>query len=42
MDDKATATPTVGKTVNSWYSLGTTQKAILLIGPSHTGKTTFA
>jgi septin family protein len=38
MDDKAT----VGKTINSWHSLSITRQAILLIGPSHTGRTTLA
>lgn len=38
MDDKAT----VAKTINTWHSLGTTRQAVLLIGPSHTGRTTLA
>lgn len=38
MDDKVT----LAKTVNTWSCLERVSQSILLIGPSHTGRTTFA
>jgi septin family protein len=38
MEDKVT----VGKTINSWNNIDKLGKSILLVGPSYTGKTTFA
>jgi septin family protein len=40
MDDKDKIT--VAKTVNAWKTLGNLNQSVLLIGPSHTGRTTFA
>ena len=38
MEDRVT----VARTVNSWHALGSVPQSILLIGPSHSGRTTFA